>query len=54
MKSIQGPESFHGLCSALQEWASEWGRARDLGIQIGKDEVQLSLFEDGMILCIEN
>ena len=24
------------------------------GIQIGKEEVKLSLFEDDMILCIEN
>ena len=31
-----------------------WSRKRNKGIQIGKEEVKLSLFADDMILYIEN
>ena len=34
-----------------------WGRGREKeikGVQIGKEEVKLSLYADDMVLCVEN
>ena len=41
--------------TVLEVWATAIRAEKEIkGIQIGKEEVKLSLFADDMILCIEN
>ena len=58
MSSAQSPRrvlSGHllTLCAQLRQWAVQIHKDPS-GIQIGKEEVKLSLFADDMILYIEN